>query len=172
MSNCTGIVYGVVTYADGSPISGATVDINWIQEAQGGPLRIGGDDNLQTFTPQVTTTNAGEYLIPFFWASTQVPGAIASVLAIRWNPGNSYSVANSANRHGQLEIGLDLRKLFGVLAPPLPSNIPGAAGTFLTFYLAASDDLKGLGMLRRFGSTAFISAELQGCFSRIDFSLS
>jgi hypothetical protein len=25
-------------YSDGSPIPGATVDINWIQEAHGGPL--------------------------------------------------------------------------------------------------------------------------------------
>jgi hypothetical protein len=172
MSNCTGVVYGVVTYSDGSPVSGATVDINWIQEAQGGPLRIGGDDNMTTFTPQVETTRAGEYVIPFFWASTQVPGAIASALAIRWDPRGNWSVASSANIHGQLGVGVDLRKLFGIVAPPLPSNVPGAAGTFLTFYMAASDDLKGLGLLRRFGSTAFISAELQGCFSRIDFSLS
>lgn len=172
MSNCTGVVYGVVNRADGSPISGATVDINWVQEAQGGPLRIGGDDNLQRYTPQVQTTKAGEYIIPFFWASTQVPGAIASALAIRWDPRNDKNVASSANMHGQLGVGLDLRKLFGTMAPPLPANVPDAAGTFLTFYLAASEDLKGLDILKRFGSTAFISAELQGCFSRIDFALS
>jgi hypothetical protein len=172
VSNCTGVVYGVVRYSDGSPIPGATVDINWIQESQGGPLRIGGDDNLTIYTPQVTTTKAGEYVIPFFWASTQVPGAIASALALRWDPRNPQNVASSANLHGQLGVGVDLRKLFGVIAPPLPANVPGAAGIFLKFYLAASDDLKGLGVLRRFGSTAFISAELQGCFSRVDFALS
>jgi len=171
MSNCTGVVYGVANYSDGSPISGATVDINWIQEGQGGPLKIGGDDKLQTYAPQVDTTRAGEYVIPFFWASTQAPGAIASALAVRWDQMNDKNIARSANIHGQLDVGLDLRKLFGIAAPPIPSNVPGAAGIFLKFYLAASDDLKGLGLLRRFGSTAFISAELQGCFSRIDFSL-
>jgi hypothetical protein len=69
-----------------------------------------------------------------------------------------------------LGVGVDLRKLFGVMAPTLPANVPGAAGIFLKFYLAASDDLKGLGMLRRSGSAAFISAEwlLQG----VDFALS
>lgn len=172
MSNCTGIVYGYVRYSDGSPISGVTVDINWVQESNTGPLRIGGDDNLQTYTPQVSTTKSGEYVIPYFWASTQVPGAIASVLAIRWQPGDGVAVASSANRHGNLEISLDLRKLFGVIAPPLPSNVPGAAGTFLTFYIAASEELKGVGILRRFGSTAFISAELQGLYTRLDFTLS
>lgn len=172
MSNCTGVVYGVVSYGDGSPISDATVDINWIQETQGGPLRIGGDDNLQTYTPQITTTKAGEYLIPYFWAAEQVPGSIASVLALRWSPGNTYNVASSANRHGQLELSLDLRKLFGNIASPLPANVPGAAGTFLTFYMAANDDLKGLGLLRRFASTAFLSTEQFGLYSRIDFALS
>jgi hypothetical protein len=67
VSNCTGVVYGVVRYSDGSPIPGATVDINWIQESQGGPLRIGGDDNLTIYTPQVTTTKAGEYVVPVLW---------------------------------------------------------------------------------------------------------
>jgi len=171
MSNCTGVVYGMVTYSDGSPIAGATVDINWVQEAGTGPLRIGGDDNLTIYTPQVTTTKSGEYLIPYFWSSTQAPGAIASVLAIRWGAGNAV-VASSANRHGNLDLSLDLRKLFGIIAAPLPSNVPGGANLFLNFYTAASDDLKGLGMLRRFGSTALISAELQGLYTRLDFALS
>jgi hypothetical protein len=172
MSNCTGLVYGYVTYSDKSPISGVSLDINWVQEAGTGPLRIGGDDNLQTYTPKVTTTRSGEYIIPYFWASTQVPGAIASVLAIRWEPGNGVAVASSQNQHGNLELSLDLRKLFGVVAPPLPSNVPGAAGTFLTFYTASSEELKGVGILRRFGSTALISAELQGLYTRLDFTLS
>ena len=46
MSNCTGVVYGAVTYGDGSPISPATVAISWIQEARGEEVRhqvFGGD---------------------------------------------------------------------------------------------------------------------------------
>jgi len=169
MSNCTGVVYGNVSYSDGSAIRGAQMDINWVQESNTGPLRIGGDDNLQTYTPKVDTTKSGEYVIPYFWASTQVPGSIASVLGIRWNGSN---VASSANRHGNLELSLDLRKLFGLIAAPAPSNVPGAAGLFLTFYLAASDDLKGLGMLRRFGTTALLSTEQFGLYTRLDFTLS
>lgn len=171
MSNCTGVVYGYVKYSDGSAISGATMDINWVQEAGTGPLRIGGDDKLQTYTPRVTTTRSGEYIIPYFWASTQVPGAIASVLGIHW-AGSGADIASSANLHGNLDLSLDLRKLFGIIAAPLPSNVPGAAGTFLTFYTAATPELKGIGMLRRFASTAFISTELQGLYTRLDFALS
>lgn len=153
MSNCTGVVYGVVRYSDGSPIPGATVDINWIQESQGGPLRIGGDDNLTIDTPQVTTNKSGRICGSRSLGSTQVPGAIASALALRWSPRNPQKVATSANLHGQLGVDVDLRKLFGgpcSTAPSLPANVPGAAGIFLKFYLAASDDLKALGVLRRF----------------------
>jgi hypothetical protein len=44
------------------------------------------------------------------------------------------NVARSANLHGQLGVGVDWRKFFGVTAPPLPANVPGAAGIFLKFY--------------------------------------
>ena len=69
-----------------------------------------------------------------------------------------------------MELRLHLRKLSGTIAPPLPANIPGAAGTFMTFYLATSEEFKGIGILRRFGSTAFIAAELQGLYTRLDFT--
>lgn len=170
MSNCTGIIYGLVTNAaDGSPISGATVDLNWVQEAQGGPLRIGGNDALTTPVPLTTTTSAGEYIIPFFWASEQVPGSAASAHVMRFYADNSYT---SMNLHGLLGVGVDVKKLIGIAAPPIPASGSSAASMFLTFFLAATPELKGMGILKRFvQSTKFISAELQGCYSRIDFSL-
>jgi hypothetical protein len=167
MSNCTGVIYGKVQDSGGSPISGVDVSLNFLQRADGGELRVGGDDLLTTFVPRATTTKAGEYIIPLFWESTQVPGSIASALAMRWGNNMSYS---SQNQHGLLEVGLDLRKLLGFIFPPIPSTVPGAANMFLRFYIAASKELQGLNILRRFtGSIGLLSTELQGCYSRIDF---
>jgi hypothetical protein len=167
MSNCTGVIYGRVTSSGGSPISGVDIDLNWVERAEGGALTVGGNDNLSAYVPRCTTTKAGEYIIPFFWESTQVPGNIASALAMRWYSNDAYT---PKNKHGQLGVGVDLRKLLGVVAPPIPSGVASAASMFLRFYMAATPELKGMGILTRFvGSFALITAELQGCYSNIDF---
>jgi len=125
MANCTGIVFGTVQrFGDQSPIAGVDVSINWVQEAQGGSLRIGGDDSLTTYVPRGKTTSSGNYIVPFFWASEQVPGDIASALAMNWFADNSYQ---SKNLHGRVYVTLDVRRLFGVAAPPFPSSPRGAS---------------------------------------------
>jgi|SRR6516162_474786 hypothetical protein len=170
MANCTGLIYGLVTNPDdGSPISGVQVSINWVQEAQGGALQIGGDDSLSQWVPTATTTSAGEYAVPFFWASERVPGNLASALAMRFYSDNSYT---SMNRHGQLDVGLDLRRLLGVVFPPIPDGAGSAGSMVLKFWTAATPELKGMGILTRFiGSLKLSAVELQGCYSRIDFPL-
>ena len=166
MGNSTGVIYGRVKSSDGSPISDVEVDLNWVQR-EGGVLRVGGDDNLTTFVPRCPTTKAGEYIIPFFWESAQVPGNMASALAMRWYSDKSYI---PMNKHGLLGVGVDLRKLIGVVAPPIPSGGSSAAGMFLDFYLTATPELKGMSILKRFiGSFDLITTELQGCFCKIDF---
>jgi hypothetical protein len=167
MGNATGVIYGRVKSSDGSPIAGVDIDLNWIQRAEGGALKVGGDDNLKTYVPRCPTAKSGEYIIPFFWESAQVPGNIASALAIRWESGGSYT---PINKHGQLGVGVDVRKLIGVVAPPIPSGGPSAAGMFLDFWIAADQELKGMSIIKRFlGSFDVMTAELQGCFSNIDF---
>jgi hypothetical protein len=170
VSNNTGVIYGVVTSAsDGSPLSGVDVSLNWVQRAEGNPLQVGGNDDLTTWVPTCTTTKNGAYVIPFFWASEQVPGDVASALAMRWFDDNSHT---SQNKHGQLFVGVDVRRLFGLVAPPIPSSGGSAGSMFLKFFLAFKDDLKGMGILTRFiGSLKLSAIELQGCYSRIDFSL-
>ena len=167
MGNCTGVIYGKVTDSDRSPLAGVEITLNWVQKADGGALKVGGDDKLQTFVPRCPTTKAGEYIIPFFWESAQTPGSTASALAMRWFSDNNYT---PINKHGQLGIGVDLGGLLRVAAPPIPASGPSAASMFLKFYIAATPELKGMSILTRFiGSTKFITAELQGCFSNIDF---
>jgi len=167
MSNCTGVIYGKVKDSGGSPLSGVEVSLNWIQRAEGGALTVGGDDDLKTFVPNCTTTGKGNYIIPFFWASTQVPGNIASALAMRWYGNNNYT---PSNKHGVLGMGVDLRKLIAAAAPAAPSGGTDAANMFLTFFLAAKSDLKGMDIASRFvNSFALLSSELQGCYCNIDF---
>jgi len=66
MGNCTGVIYGKVTDSDRTPLAGVEIKLNWVQKADGGALKVGGDDKLQTFVPCCPTTKAGEYIIPFF----------------------------------------------------------------------------------------------------------
>lgn len=172
MANCTGLIYGLVTNPDdGSPISGVQVSINWVQEAQGGALQIGGDDTLSQWVPTVTTTSAGEYMVPFFWASERVPGDMASALAMRFYSDNSYT---SMNRHGRLAVHGDVRRIISLMSPPspIPSDVSSAQSLLFTFWTAATPELKGMGILTRFfKSTSLISPTFQGCSSRIDFPL-
>jgi len=168
VSNCTGVIYGKVTSQQGGgAVSGAEVDLNWITRAEGGALQVAGDDNLSKYVPRVKTTSKGEYVIPFFWASTQVPGSTASVLGIQFYSDFSY---RSRNVHGNVVLSLDLRKLFGLVAPPIPSSAPDAATMFLNFYTAAPQ-LKALSPLTRLFSASFISVEQQGLYARIDVAL-
>jgi hypothetical protein len=170
MSNCTGVLYGVVADPDdGSPISGVWVDLNWVQRAEGGPLNVGEDDGLMKSTPRCLTSSSGQYIIPFFWASEQVPGSLASAHAMRFYDDNSYT---SMNMHGTLQVGLDVRRLIGVALPPIPASSSSAASLFLKFWTSADKELKGMGIITRFiGSMKLSAVELQGCFSRIDFPL-
>jgi hypothetical protein len=172
MGNCTGIIYGLVTSStDGSPISNVYVSLNWVQRAEGGPLKVGGNDDLTKWVPDSETTKAGEYVIPFYWAPEQVPGDVASALAMWYYAGN-LNDRISMNKHGQVGVGLDVKKLIGVVAPPIPASGSSAASMFLKFYIAATPELKGMSILTRFvGTVKLISAELQGCYSRIDFQL-
>jgi hypothetical protein len=171
MSNCTGIVYGtVLKSSDRSPIAGVDVSINWVQEAQGGPLRIGGDDSLTTYTPHGTSTKSGKYIVPFFWASEQVPGDTASALAMNWS--SDKTTYQALNAHGRVYVTLDVRRLFGIAAPSFPSSGAGGLGLFLKFWQAANEELKGTSILTRFiGSMKFTSAELQGVVIPMDFAL-
>lgn len=124
MGNCTGVIYGRVTNPDdGSPISGVRVDLNWVQNAEGGALKIGGNAELTAWVPSGATTSAGEYIIPFFWASEQVPGEWVSAFAIRFYADNSYT---SMNRHGHLAVGEDVLKLIAIVAPPIPGSLSSA----------------------------------------------
>jgi hypothetical protein len=38
-----------------------------------------------TYTAHGTSTQSGKYIVPFFWASEQVPGETASALAMFWS---------------------------------------------------------------------------------------
>jgi hypothetical protein len=62
------------------------------------------------------------------------------------------------NRHGNLELSVSTYGSYLELSRYRPTSL--VVRHNYDFYLAASDDLKGVGMLGRFGSTAFISAEL------------
>jgi hypothetical protein len=166
MSNCTGVIYGKITTA-GSPAAGFEVSLNWIQKADGGTLQVGGADDLSTYTPKATTTRGGQFVLPFFWSSVQVPGSLASILAIRFASDFSYQ---SKNYRDQVLIGVDLRKLMGVVTPPLPNSVPSAANRFLTFYMTVKE-MKEITPLRRFFGTAFISAELQGLYGEFNVDL-
>jgi len=167
MSNCTGMIFGNVTSASGGGAGNIDVSLSWIVRADGPALQIGGDDNLQTYVAHGTTDSAGDYMIPFYWASTQVPGNVASVLARQ--PTSDGDIA--VNQHGNPIVGLDLRKLIGMVAPPIPGSTTDGASLFLTFYLASSD-LQTLSPLTRlFPSSPIISAELQGLYCRVDFQM-
>jgi hypothetical protein len=167
MSNCTGVIFGKAIDTNGQPLAGIEISLNWIFKEGGGPLTVGGDDDLRTFVPKCLTTKAGEYLIPFFWKSTEFPGSTASALAMKWNSGGTYQ---SQNKHGQAIEAVDLRKLIGVVAPPLPGSAKDAAGAFLDFYQTATPELKGMGIVTRFiSSFGLLTAELRGCYSNIYF---
>ena len=170
VSNCTGVIYGVVTNAnDQSPIAGATVSLSWINRADGSQLRVGGSDDLKAFVPRCDTTKAGEYLIPFYWASEEVPGDTAAVYVMRWYSDRTYT---SMHKHAQVFVGLDVKKLMGVLVPPIPSSGSSAASLFLKFFLAATPDLKTIGGIAKFNTdTKLYTTEIQGCYCNADFSV-
>ena len=168
MGNNSGLIYGKVKDSNGAPMKGVEVSLNWAQRAEGNALTVGGNSDLNVFVPKCTTTKAGEYVIPFFWDSTQVVGSIASALAMNWLDGSDY---RAQNMHGQLYATIDVRKLLGNVAPSIPSDTASAGNMLLTFMMAATTELTGMGMLVRFiNSSSLISAEQQGCLSRIDFS--
>jgi hypothetical protein len=49
MSNCTGVIFGQATKADGPAVYGAEVSLNCVQRENGGSgqLKVGMDDGLQ-----------------------------------------------------------------------------------------------------------------------------
>lgn len=167
MSNCTGVIYGKVT-AGGKPAAGFEVSLNWIlREGGGKTLTVGGTDDLTTYVPKVTTASGGEYIMPFFWSSVEVPGSLGSALAIRFAADFTYE---SKNHRDQVLLGVDLRKLIQVVTPPLPNSVPTAANRFLTFYLIVKD-MKEIAPLRRFFGTSFITAELQGLYGEFNINV-
>jgi hypothetical protein len=135
MGNCTGIIYGLVTSSnDGSPIPKVYVSLNWVQRAEGGPLKVGGNDDLTKWVPDTETTKSGEYVIPFYWASEQVPGDVASALAMWYYAGN-LNDRIAMNKHGQVGVGVDVKKLIGVVAPPIPPAAVARQACFSSFIL-------------------------------------
>jgi len=76
------------------------------------------------------------------------------------------------NLHGQLGVGLDVRRLIGLVTPPIPGGVSSAGNMVVKFWTAATPELKGLGMITRFiGSLKLSAIENQGCYSKIDFKL-
>jgi hypothetical protein len=161
MGNNNGLIYGFVTTTSGLPISNASVWVNWVQRAEGGLLKIGGDDDLKTIPKNCKTTPKGAYMIPFYWASEQRPGVIASAGASR---AFSDGTDDYDNKQGPLREGPDWRKLGATLNP---------LSDFSTFVQTV--DKEDLGrMLGPMGwiSTAYLTTEITCVYSRIDFSLS
>jgi hypothetical protein len=75
------------------------------------------------------------------------------------------------NQHGTLGVGLDVKRVMAMLGYSPLSGSSGASA-FASFYIKAKDGLKGMDILKRFmGSAGFRETELQGIYSRIDFSL-
>lgn len=167
MGNCTGLVWGTAKDSAGNLLSGVTVDINWMQAEGSQSLQIGGDVDLKTPTARATTTSSGNYVIPFFWQSYQVPGSLASAHAMQWLTDSTYK---SINNHGQLVTTVDGMKLFGMICPSVPTNTKNISKFVVTIMMARDNDLKGVGILKRFlGNVDAITTELQGCYSNINF---
>lgn len=168
MANCTGVAFGQVRRS-GVPVSDMVVDLSWIQKEGATALKIGGNDDLSTFVPTCTTSGSGKYMIPFFWASEEVPGPIALVRAVEFVPKKS---ATTNFGHAQAIVSLDVRQLLGVAFPQPPTNFSGAAGIFLKFWQAADQELKGTSILTRFiGGLKLSAVQLQGLYINFDFLL-
>ncbi len=168
---CTGIIYGNVTSAGGSPVSNVQMRLKLITREGAGPLEIAGNDSLSTYVPVCESTKAGEYVIPFYWGGDQVPTDMseATVQAIRWHD-KDHGSYNVINKHGLMGIGVDVLKLIAAVASPIPSNFSGAANQFLKFYLVATPELKGLGNFRKLiASAKYNSAEIRVAYCNVDF---
>jgi hypothetical protein len=168
MANCTGVAFGQVRRS-GAPLSDIVVDLTWIQKEGATTLKIGGNDDLNTFVPTCTTPASGKYIIPFFWASEEVPGPLALVRAVEFVPKKS---AITTQGHAQAIVSLDVRQLLGVAFPPAPTSFSGATGIFLKFWQAADQELKGTSILTRFiGGLKLSAVQLQGLYINFDFLL-
>jgi hypothetical protein len=174
MSNCRGYIYGLATStSDGSPIPNVDVTLNWVQvEGGGSELKTAGNDALTTYVPRVTTTAKGEYIVPFFWPAEKVPGSLASALAMLY-----YSDGSSTpnNQHGTVSVEPDVAKFLkrfkNTVSPSMPDSVGGAASTFLGFYISATPELKGMGILTGFLSDFdALSTEQQAIYCRINFT--
>ncbi len=135
MPNNTGLVFGRIT-KDGASVAKATVDINFIMCE--GAVRYGANDSLSSNITRTETNDDGRYILPFFWDSTNgnVIGGTptrASMLGIEF-VGNQ-RVASS-NKRGRLFLTVDVRRLFGVVAAPIPTSVPELADVYKDFHAA------------------------------------
>lgn len=175
MGNCRGYIYGLVkSSTDQSAIPGAQVAIDWVQQEGTTELKTCGDDNMTTYVPNATTTQAGEYVIGFYWSSVAFPGSLAQARAVL-----QYSDGSHGTDHeqGAVSVGLDEAKFLSAYVKDTtkvpPTTVGGAAGLFLQFFMAATPELKGLGLLKTFfvGRTGTDEMENRAIYCRIDLSI-
>lgn len=171
MPNNTGLIFGDVRFSNGTPAAEAEVSLNWVLgNTDRTPVKTGGDDKLTSFVPKVKTGKGGKYAMPFFWEAAHIAkviesGATTSVLGIWFAKNNAHT---AANQQGRLVLGLDLRKLFGAVAPPLPSSGSDWAVLARDFHAAYRELLPKNGV---FPMQPMFSTELHGLLGRIDIWL-
>ncbi|MGB7761388.1 MAG: hypothetical protein WBL61_16270 [Bryobacteraceae bacterium] len=170
--NCRGFIYGFVkSSTDQAPIPGVQVAIDWIQQEGTSELKTAGNDAMTTFVPNATTTQAGEYVIPFYWSSVAFPGSLAQARAVL-----VYSDGSDGADHEQgtvftgPDVAKQLSKLTGSVSPD-PTSFEGAASLFLKFFMAATPELKALDIIKRFfKGSGTDEMENRALYSRIDMS--
>jgi hypothetical protein len=174
MSTCRGYIYGYVkSSTDGSGLPNAQVAIDWVNNDNGaGELKVAGNDNLTTYVPNVSPTQAGEYVIPFYWVSYAFPGPLAQVRAVLlYNDGTSGADHEQASVSVEPDVYKQLSKLTGTVSP-VPNTVEGAASLFLKFFFAATPELKALDIIKRFfKGTGTDALENRALYCRIDLSI-
>jgi len=171
-SSCPGAIYGMTTSStDGTPIANVNITLNWVQTAEGAQLKVGGNVALTSYTPRVTSTQAGEYVLPFYWADEMVPGTLASALAMLYYSDGSYT---PNNQHGSVVVcpnfGKQLNDILKKVKPD-STSFSGASGQLLKFVYSASPELKAASFLTGFaGDASNPSTSYQGLACRIDFT--
>jgi len=171
-TSCPGAIYGLVkSSTDGQPIANVDVTLNWVQTAEGSELKVGGNVALTSYTPRVTSTKAGEYILPFYWADEMVPGSLASALAILYYSDGSHA---PSNQHGSVVVGPNwLKQLNDIIhaVNPDTSTVEGATSKLLSWVEKSSPELKAVTPLAGFASDAMNpTTSYQALECRIDFT--
>jgi hypothetical protein len=173
MPNNTGVIFGRVTR--GGPLKDVELDLNWIVGE--GQVRVGGSDDLKSYTPKVKSNKEGRYALPFFWEAADIGKlgmgfGTASVLAMEWLAGGSYVAKNT---RGKAFLCLDIKKLIAYGFSPVPNSLPDATNIAKDFYVSYKDMLpkayQGQKGLSLYPTTPILSTEVFGLIANIDIAM-